>query len=76
MAASPPPPILSLELPSDTGRVLSLQSHTVQVVFLYVNDIVIQNGHKFLHIFFREFVQVFAPYKTQNNWVILQSDGV
>ncbi|KAL8117910.1 hypothetical protein AgCh_015701 [Apium graveolens] len=30
MAAQPPPPILSLELPSDTGRVLSLQSHTVQ----------------------------------------------
>ncbi|WOH10261.1 hypothetical protein DCAR_0729728 [Daucus carota subsp. sativus] len=29
-AMAPPPPILSLELPSDTGRVLSLQSHTVQ----------------------------------------------
>lgn len=27
------PPILSLALPSGTGRVLSLQSHTVQVLF-------------------------------------------
>jgi hypothetical protein len=25
------PPILSLALPSETGRVLSIQSHTVQV---------------------------------------------
>jgi hypothetical protein len=25
------PPILSVALPSDTGRVLSIQSHTVQV---------------------------------------------
>lgn len=29
-----PPPILSLALPSETGRVLSIQSHTVQVLFL------------------------------------------
>lgn len=27
------PPILSLALPSETGRVLSIQSHTVQVFF-------------------------------------------
>lgn len=26
------PPILSLALPSETGRVLSIQSHTVQVL--------------------------------------------
>ena len=28
------PPILSLALPSETGRVLSIQSHTVQVLDL------------------------------------------
>ncbi|KAL6007449.1 hypothetical protein ACLOJK_032946 [Asimina triloba] len=27
-----PPPVLSLALPSETGRVLSIQSHTVQIV--------------------------------------------
>lgn len=30
------PPILSLALPSETGRVLSIQSHTVQVPILCV----------------------------------------
>lgn len=29
------PPILSLALPSETGRVLSIQSHTVQVFVFY-----------------------------------------
>ncbi|URD73999.1 Phosphomethylpyrimidine kinase [Musa troglodytarum] len=32
-SAMSPPPILSLALPSDTGRVLSIQSHTVHVSF-------------------------------------------
>lgn len=30
------PPILSMALPSETGRVLSIQSHTVQVLFVFV----------------------------------------
>jgi hypothetical protein len=30
------PPILSLALPSETGRVLSIQSHTVQVFVFYL----------------------------------------
>lgn len=29
------PPILSLALPSETGRVLSIQSHTVQVLLVF-----------------------------------------
>lgn len=29
-----PPPVLALALPSETGRVLSIQSHTVQVSLL------------------------------------------
>jgi hypothetical protein len=34
------PPVLSLALPSETGRVLSIQSHTVQVLlFLFIYKI-------------------------------------
>lgn len=31
------PPILSLVLPSETGRVLSIQSHTVQVFHFFLS---------------------------------------
>lgn len=34
-SAMGPPPVLSLVLPSETGRVLSIQSHTVQVLFCF-----------------------------------------
>lgn len=37
------PPILALAIPSDTGRVLSIQSHTVQVS-LFFSDLVINKG--------------------------------
>lgn len=35
--AMAPPPVLALALPSETGRVLSIQSHTVQVSFYKYN---------------------------------------
>jgi len=53
------PPILSLALPSETGRVLSIQSHTVQVYLFSICEVAIQIGSIEYNFFNLHFCMLF-----------------